>query len=138
MQHNTEFILSPYILKWIPFERYDQNFTFIVNGKEFRTSRFLADLISPTIRQYHLIDETLDEFTLNLKEDNTNLTFLDFLKIISFEKVEITQEQLQYYTQILFLLGNREIITKSFPFMNEDTKLNNAFDRILYKEKYFQ
>ena len=36
------------------------------------------------------------------------------------QKVEIMQEQLQYYTQILFLLGNREIITKSFPFMNED------------------
>lgn len=90
MQNNIEFILSPYILKGIPFDKYEQNFTFIVNDKEFHTSRFLADLISPIIRQYHTIDNTIDIFKLNFKEENSKLTFSDFLKIVSFEKIEIS------------------------------------------------
>ena len=40
--------------------------------------------------------------------------------------------------KILFSLGNREIIGKSFPFMKEDITLNNVFERISYKEKYIE
>lgn len=31
-------------IKFIPIDKYDQNFTFVVNGEEYHTSRLVADL----------------------------------------------------------------------------------------------
>lgn len=114
MQNNIEFILSPYILKGIPFDKYEQNFTFIVNDKEFHTSRFLADLISPIIRQYHTIDNTIDIFKLNFKEENSKLTFSDFLKIVSFEKMKFPRNNFNITFKYYFYLVTAKSFTNLF------------------------
>lgn len=40
----------------IPFQNYEKDFSFIVNGKEFKTTKFIADMLSPKISKYHLND----------------------------------------------------------------------------------
>lgn len=42
----------------VPIHTYMDEFTFIVNNKKFKTTRLIADLISPTISKFHLIDPT--------------------------------------------------------------------------------
>lgn len=40
----------------IPLEKYEKNFTFIVNGEQFQTNRIIADLISPQVCKFHIND----------------------------------------------------------------------------------
>lgn len=42
---NTNFSLSFGNMKGIPFHKYEKNFTFIVNNKQYETSRFIADIL---------------------------------------------------------------------------------------------
>ena len=49
----------------IPLNKYDNDFAFIVNGEEFKTSRVVSDLLSPKIAKYHSIDPTIETFTIN-------------------------------------------------------------------------
>lgn len=44
------FSLSFDNVKEIPLDKYEKNFTFIVNDKKYETSRYVADLVSPIIR----------------------------------------------------------------------------------------
>ena len=62
MQLKTSCILT------VPFQTYDADFSFIVNGEEFKTSRFISDLLSPTICKMHLNDPTVDTYIINTKE----------------------------------------------------------------------
>lgn len=39
-----KFSLNINKIKLIPFGKYEKDFTFVVNGKRFQTSRFIADL----------------------------------------------------------------------------------------------
>lgn len=41
----------------ILFGKFEKNFTFIENGKEYQTNRVMVDIISPIIRQFHYTDE---------------------------------------------------------------------------------
>ena len=61
---NSEFALSFDNMKEMPFNKYEKNFTFIVDGQQYETSRCVADLLSPIIRKYHYTDETIDSITI--------------------------------------------------------------------------
>lgn len=58
--------LSASRVKDLPFQTYDE-FIFIVNGKEFKTTRIISDLISPKICQLHLNDPTISQYTMKTK-----------------------------------------------------------------------
>ena len=49
-------------VKEIPFDKYEHNFSIIVNGQTYQTNRFVADLLSPRIRQYHFNDSSIEFF----------------------------------------------------------------------------
>ena len=59
----------------VPLDKFPKDFTFIVNGKEYQTSRFLADIISPIIVQYHFTDEAINQFFINTSNQNNNIDF---------------------------------------------------------------
>ena len=62
------FLLNIDNFKSIPFDKYENNFTFIVNGNEWKTNRLIADLLSPIIRKYHYQDQTIDQFVINTEQ----------------------------------------------------------------------
>lgn len=47
-----------------PFQTYD-TFTFIVNGKEIKTTRIISDILSPIVCQNHLNDPTFNTLEIN-------------------------------------------------------------------------
>lgn len=49
----------------VPIQNYAKDFTFIVNGEEFRTSSLISDLLSTKISQIHTINPTINTFTIN-------------------------------------------------------------------------
>lgn len=104
MTQGIDFSLSLKSIKNIHFDNYEQNFTFTVNGKQYKTNRVLADLLSPIIREYHYQDSTANEFVIDTK--STEDDFTDFLKLFQSEKVHIDDKRWKSYIQYFYQLGN--------------------------------
>ena len=117
-------------LKKIPFDRYRKDFTFIVNGEEYPTHRIIADLLSPKVRQFHFIDETVDTFTITTNEK------CDFNSIILFAitgEIQISKDELTNYCSIFMQLGNKDAFLQLIPQYDEKITIDNVFDSIKNK-----
>lgn len=75
---NTLKLLTQSILQ-VPIGNYEQDFTFIVNGKEFQANKIVADLLSTKISKQHLLDPTLNQLTINTRTFGNFQHILDLL-----------------------------------------------------------
>lgn len=63
----------------VPLHLYENDFTFIVNGKKFKTNRIVSDLLSPKISRNHSTDATIDSFTINTRHRGDFSVILDLV-----------------------------------------------------------
>ncbi|KAK8888782.1 hypothetical protein M9Y10_033521 [Tritrichomonas musculus] len=131
----TSFTLSCDVLKCLPFHKYDKDFTFIVDNKEYKTSRIIADVLSPQIRNYHTSDATIDTFTITTNETGSEHDFSTILSLIKFDLRELSDDELEYYRTIFFLLGNDNEYAKLFPKFSGEITTKNVFDLIESKQR---
>lgn len=133
------FSLDPRNLRNIPFHKYDNNFTFIVNDKKYETNRYIADLLSPSIRQMHYTDESFNEFildTINFENEITENSetidyFQDFLDLTTFQHYTIDSEHQKRYMEYFYNLGNvDEYYRIQHDFFHEIT-IDNAIDSLI-------
>lgn len=87
---------------YVPFSSFTNDFTFIVNGEEFKTSRVISDIISPKISQMHASDATIDRFTINTKHSGN---FTNFLQLINFKRQDIQKSEVLFINEVLEILG---------------------------------
>lgn len=107
----------------VPLQTYDE-FYFIVNEKEFKTTRIISDLLSPKICQIHRCDPTINSFTINTQQKGD---FSFFLKLTNFESIEIPSSESQFILEVCEILGNEFIqIDIKIPDITE----NNVFDHL--------
>ena len=105
-------------LKNVPFHKYESDFTFVVNGERYETTRYVADLLSPAIRQMHFTDKSIDEFSLNIKNLNDSKKsphvdyFNDFLNLATFHHFTIDSDHQKYYMEYFYNLGNIDEYTR--------------------------
>lgn len=85
----------------LPFQTYE-TFTFIVNNERFATTRLIADLLSSKIRRIHHADPTLSEYILNTQNQGN---FSSFLKLVNFDKNEISEKDIPFIREIITELG---------------------------------
>ena len=90
----------------IPLRTYDNDFTFIVNGNEYETSRIISDLLSPNIRQIHQIDLTISTFTINTTSRGD---FNHVLELATFSTQSIPSDEISFFSEVIEKLGNRSI-----------------------------
>lgn len=128
-EEDIDFSLSTENLNDIPFHKYENNFTFIVNGKKYYTSRVVADLLSPIIREYHYIDETINEFSINTIEKLD--VFEDFLSLSNFENALISKDRQKIYSEYFYQLGNINEYIKLHQESFEETNHENAVGRLI-------
>lgn len=88
-----QFSLNSEVIKYLPFDKYDKDFTFIVDDKEYKTSRFVADILSPTIRNLHHADSSIDSFTISTTDKGTDHDFTEILSLVTFESVDFQKTQ---------------------------------------------
>lgn len=88
----------------VPLNKYEKDFTFIVNGERFQTSHFIADLLSPIISKYRFDDPTFHEFYISTQSKGD---FQQFLNLINFEPQKITKLNQDYFFEILEKLGSK-------------------------------
>ena len=116
----------------VPINTYMDDYSFIVNNKKFKTTRLIADLISPTISKLHLIDPTINNFTIKTIEQGD---FLNILNLINFQKKQISEKELPFFLEVSQILG-----IESFEYHIEQENIeinsNNVFTSIIKHEKY--
>lgn len=116
--------------KDIALEKYEHNFTFIVNNRQYSTSRVVADLLSPIINNYHYQDESIDEFTITTIEPTDNDYFTDFLELPKIDETKLDDSRMKQYSQYFFELGNYDEFMNLNPEYNEEVTSSNAIQRL--------
>ena len=128
---NIDYSLSLSNAKRINLDKYEKDFIFNVNGKQYKTPRFVADILSPLINEYHYNDESINEFTINIKQDeNSTDYFKDFLELHNFELNNIDEARRKQYCEYFLELGNIDEYLRLQPEMTKDLTINNIFDRL--------
>lgn len=130
MESNTIQLKYSTILN-VPLKTYDNDFTFVINGDEFKTSRIISDLLSPKICKLHLTDPTIDSFIINTHQRGN---FYNILNLINFNLSTISDEELPFILEVFTIL-EIESIEYKFKDENEELTINNVFSRIKNHEK---
>lgn len=125
----------------IPFDKYEKSFTFIMNGKRYQTSRIVADILSPTVRRMHFMDEPSQEFSFIIKESKSEEEyFISFLNLASFSNIKIDYEQQKHFMEYFYALGNIDeyirILTKYTSHFTIDNSINSLMHIIEISEKH--
>ena len=130
----------------VPIECFSKDFSFIVNGEEFKISRLFADLLSTKICQMHTIDPTCNIYILNTKNSGD---FSKFLNLINFQSTNFLENELPFFLEIIDLLGTNSLeiselmnfteITNDniFPLINKHQKYGKFYSKILKEEISF-
>lgn len=132
MSEENKIQLLPSRIINVPLQEYENNFTFIVNGRKFKTSRIIADILSPKICHNHLIDELLDEFVINTRYEGD---FSHILQLIDFKENNIIDDELPFISEVLEILNNESIKCIQTNNTIEITN-DNVFSLIHEHEKY--
>ena len=82
MANNSQIQLNTTRISYIPIGTFVNDFTFIVNGREYQTSRLVSDLLSPFICQLHAGDPTINTFSIRTQNQGD---FQNVLNLINFQ-----------------------------------------------------
>lgn len=100
-------------LKNINFSDYQNQFTFIVNGKSFTCSRIIADFISPRVAAMHFSDVAASEIVINTKSKIGN--FDQVLNLAFGGEIQVNEINRDFLEEISTQLENEEIFLHSIP-----------------------
>ncbi|OHS94048.1 hypothetical protein TRFO_39767 [Tritrichomonas foetus] len=128
----VKFELNPINVKHIPFTKFTNDFIFYVNNKKYHTNRFTADLLSPTISKLHFTDESTNEFHIKTQHSGD---FKRILELVSFTPICIENEEIAFFEEVLFKLGNEEYLSINPIFKGEIT-IDNVVSRIANKFRF--
>lgn len=115
----------------VPLHSFVDDFTFIVNGEEFKTSKIISDLISPKVCKNHLIDPTNDKFVINTHHKGN---FSHILDLINFNKKPVSDDEIPFLFEIIKHLGNDSIEVTLGP-RSEDITIDNVIGLICRHER---
>lgn len=135
MNDITQISLQTKSILNVPLRNYE-DFWFIVNGKKFKTTRIISDLLSPLICQIHSTDPTMSEFIINTKG---NGDFEKVLQLANFNEEEISQNELPFFSEIFEILETETININSQDQINNNNNENtieNVLNRLYKRTKY--
>lgn len=115
----------------VPLQTYGKDFSFIVNGEEFKTSRIISDLISPKICSFHKVDPTIISFIVNTQSKGQ---FSRILGLSTFSIQSIPEEELEFFSEVIEILGNDSIEIKNAE-KNIQITEENVFSLLQHHEK---
>lgn len=124
--------LNPSSIMNVPLKSYADDFVFVVNGEEFKTSRLISDLLSPKICRMHSNDPTISSFVIN----TTNCgNFSHILDLLEFKEIKIQDNEFPFILEIIEILDNESIEYLMKDNLKEPT-VDNVFSLIKQHEKF--
>lgn len=106
----------------LPFQSYQNDFSFIINGQEFKTNKIVSDILSQNICKTHLNDPTFDEIIINTTNKGD---FSLILNLLNFKKIQIPDKELPFILEVIDILGN-----DSFKFISPNNTTEITTDNI--------
>ena len=131
MEQNSDIQLSYSCIMNVPLQTYNNDFTFIVNGKEFQTSRIISDLLSPKICKIHMIDPTIDTLCIKTSQQGH---FSYILDLVSFTKKSIPTTELPFISEVIEILENETISLGQSEHQQELTEDNIFTEFFIFTE----
>ncbi|KAK8887461.1 hypothetical protein M9Y10_038506 [Tritrichomonas musculus] len=116
----------------VPFQTYEKDFSFVVNGEEFKTSRLISDLLSPVICQIHSNDPTISTFAINTSQKGD---FSCFLNLFNFQDYPIPSNEVPFILEVIEILGNDSIECED-PSRQTEITVDNVLSFIQQHEKF--
>ena len=109
----------------IQFDKFEKDFSFIVNNKIYQTNSFVANILSPHIsnRSYYQIQTHLNG---------------DFNKILEYgemKTISIKEEEIRYFREIFMKLGNYDEVLQFYKELQEEISCENVIQRIQIKQE---
>ena len=83
------------------------DFTFIIAGKRYETTKFFASFLSPVVAQVILTDPTADTFEIPIEDPGHSFAFV--MQLMTGERVNLPMAKLQFFREIGRYLGNKEL-----------------------------
>lgn len=111
--------LLPTSILYAPLQVYERNFSFIVNGEEFKTTHVISDLLSPKISQIHSTDPTFDSFIINTRARGN---FSRILNLANFQTYNIPENEIPFVAEVFQILENESI---AFNGQDQTTEITN-------------
>ena len=102
--------LSTNSILQVPIRNYEEDFTFLVNGEEFHTSKLVADLLSTKLSNEHFSDPTINQMIINTR---TRGNFQCILDLINFKEERINEETLSFISEVFEQLEPSNIEIKT-------------------------
>ena len=102
--------LSTNSILQVPIRNYEEDFTFLVNGEEFHTSKLVADLLSTKLSNEHFSDPTINHMIINTRARGNFQTILD---LINFNEERINDESLSFISEVFEQLEPSNIEIKT-------------------------
>ena len=115
----------------IPLHVYEKDFTFIVNNKEYATSRVVSDLLSPYISQMHQTDPTISTFVISTEEKGD---FNHVLDLVTFTTHSIPTNEILFFSEVIEKLGNVSINIEN---VQPDSLTNDNVIELLHRHEKF-
>ena len=116
----------------IAFDKFEKDFSFIVNGKVYRTSSVVANVLSPRISDIFKQNINLSFYRISTK------CKADFNRIIQYgemRSIKIKKKEIQYFRNIMKLLGNSNEVFRLSKEIQDDISFENVFERIQIKKE---
>ncbi|OHT13396.1 hypothetical protein TRFO_16497 [Tritrichomonas foetus] len=132
-EKTIDFVFNVQSIKNIPLNKFTKDFTFVVNGQKHETSRFIADLLSPKVAQFHFIDESIHEYHLKTEQQGD---FEQFIKLVNFEHNFYSETEMIFFYELFIELGNDKYFNLN-PNFFEPITINNAVSRIQNKFLFY-
>ena len=99
---NTQIQLKTERIKEIHLENYENDFTFIVNHKEYKTSKLTSQLISPVICEMKLNDPTINMIEINTLNEGY---FEKIINLNQFDKISFEENEIPFLNEIFEIFG---------------------------------
>ena len=114
----------------VHFDKFEKDFSFIVNGQIYKTNSFVANILSPHISK--MTDENMNVryYQVNTKHDG------DFNRIIEngeMKSMNIKEEENQYFRNIMKQLGNNDEAIRFYEEFQADISNENVIQRMQIK-----
>ena len=132
MSHIGTIQLEPSTILNVPLQSYASDFTFVVNGKENKTSRIIADLLSPAICRIHSNDPTFNRFVINTQHQGD---FSHIIELITFHQINISSNEVGFVSEVIEILRNSSIKYEE-TIKTTEISLENVLSLVSLHEQY--
>jgi hypothetical protein len=111
----------------------DNDFTFVVGSRRYPCPSFVAEFLSPRIYDIHSVDDTLNEFRVEVQDPNAH--FEAFLGLSEGNSVSIDEGNRQTILEICIELRNSELYNGISACSTNEVQIGNVIDRALFASR---